>query len=62
VQYNLPQRIGHKDGWIIVNHLGYPIHNGWSDTRDEARKTVRDFALTHVRIVRARSIVVWKKA
>ena len=58
MNYDLKLRIGHKDGWICINHLGYPVGNRCYDTRKEARQHRYDTE----RVVKVRIILTWKKS
>ena len=61
MKYNLKKRIGHKDGWMVAYGDGTPSGLSWCDTREQARTWLRRAGCAGMSIVRARSIVVWKK-
>ncbi len=61
MKYDLKKRIGHKDGWMVTYSDGTPCNMSWCDTREQARQWRYKSGCADMRIVRARSIVVWRK-
>jgi len=63
VKYDLKNRASYEDGWIIIGPNGEPVTGKWYYSRDPARFDRREFgpAAKHLRVVKARRILAWKK-
>jgi hypothetical protein len=64
VKYDLNTSTGYEDGWIIViKTTNTPATSKWYHYRETARFDRHEYgpAAKHLRIVKARRILAWKK-
>lgn len=59
---DMPHRIAHQDGWLILRPDGAPIIAGWYPTRAGARVAKRKNPNgQQLRVVPCRQIITWKE-